>query len=201
MECVLSSLFREMSEGIKGPALHRLCESASTNSDKDRCVRYPSAATNNVTCVASIFAVEKPALHYKHRSMSADAESVMHHLFSDTAPPDSTTLIKTEKMSAKTIAIIGGLDADLIMIASRIPHCGESLLANHHQETLGGKGANSARPADIIIVIQVQKLHHKQKYLVGGRAITVKGIVRNAVLVDDVKVRVNDEQWREWTTK
>ncbi|KAF4448624.1 ribokinase [Fusarium austroafricanum] len=47
-------------------------------------------------------------------------------------------------MSPKTIAIIGGLDADLIMIAGRIPGPGESVLANHYQEALGGKGANSA---------------------------------------------------------
>ncbi|KAM0544222.1 hypothetical protein ACHAPJ_011911 [Fusarium lateritium] len=47
-------------------------------------------------------------------------------------------------MTPKTIAIIGGLDADLIMIASRIPDRGESVLASHYQEALGGKGANSA---------------------------------------------------------
>lgn len=44
----------------------------------------------------------------------------------------------------QTIAIIGGLDADLIMIASRIPDRGESVLANEYLEALGGKGANSA---------------------------------------------------------
>ncbi|KAK0101957.1 hypothetical protein ONS95_001234 [Cadophora gregata] len=42
------------------------------------------------------------------------------------------------------IAIIGGLDADLIMIANRIPERGESVLANEYLEALGGKGANSA---------------------------------------------------------
>jgi ribokinase len=47
-------------------------------------------------------------------------------------------------MASKTISIIGGLDADLIMIASRIPNPGESVLANEYQEALGGKGANSA---------------------------------------------------------
>lgn len=47
-------------------------------------------------------------------------------------------------MTPKTIAIIGGLDADLIMIANRIPDRGESLLASHYLEALGGKGANSA---------------------------------------------------------
>ena len=47
-------------------------------------------------------------------------------------------------MSSQTIAVIGGLDADLIMIASRIPDCGESVLANEYLEALGGKGANSA---------------------------------------------------------
>ena len=48
------------------------------------------------------------------------------------------------KMAPQAIAIIGGLDADLIMIASRIPDSGESVLANGYSETLGGKGANSA---------------------------------------------------------
>ncbi|KAH6636429.1 ribokinase [Chaetomium tenue] len=47
-------------------------------------------------------------------------------------------------MAPQTIAVIGGLDADLIMIASRIPGPGESLLANEYIEALGGKGANSA---------------------------------------------------------
>jgi ribokinase len=47
-------------------------------------------------------------------------------------------------MAPQTIAVIGGLDADLIMIASRIPDRGESVLANEYIEALGGKGANSA---------------------------------------------------------
>ena len=47
-------------------------------------------------------------------------------------------------MTSKTIAIIGGLDADLIMIANRVPDRGESVLANEYLEALGGKGANSA---------------------------------------------------------
>ena len=47
-------------------------------------------------------------------------------------------------MAPKTIAIIGALDYDLIMIANRIPDRGESLLANEYLEALGGKGANSA---------------------------------------------------------
>jgi ribokinase len=47
-------------------------------------------------------------------------------------------------MAPQTIAVIGGLDADLIMIASRIPDRGESVLANEYLEALGGKGANSA---------------------------------------------------------
>ncbi|CAJ2513589.1 Uu.00g017080.m01.CDS01 [Anthostomella pinea] len=47
-------------------------------------------------------------------------------------------------MAPQTIAVIGGLDADLIMIASRIPGPGESVLANEYLEALGGKGANSA---------------------------------------------------------
>lgn len=46
-------------------------------------------------------------------------------------------------MAAKTNSIIGGLDYDLTMIASRIPGPGESLPANEYTEALGGKGANS----------------------------------------------------------
>ncbi len=47
-------------------------------------------------------------------------------------------------MAAKTIAVIGGLNYDLVMIANRIPDGGESLRANEYLEALGGKGANSA---------------------------------------------------------
>ncbi|OHE98390.1 hypothetical protein CORC01_06386 [Colletotrichum orchidophilum] len=47
-------------------------------------------------------------------------------------------------MAPQTIAVIGGLDADLVMIAPRIPDQGENVLANEYLETLGGKGANSA---------------------------------------------------------
>ncbi|CAF3585039.1 unnamed protein product [Fusarium graminearum] len=46
-------------------------------------------------------------------------------------------------MSAKTIAIIRGLDADLIMVTSRIPDPRESVVANHYHYS-GGKGVNSA---------------------------------------------------------
>ncbi|KAK7959815.1 ribokinase protein [Apiospora aurea] len=47
-------------------------------------------------------------------------------------------------MGPQKISVIGGLDADLIMIASRIPDHGESVLANEYLEALGGKGVNSA---------------------------------------------------------
>jgi ribokinase len=47
-------------------------------------------------------------------------------------------------MAPKLISIIGGLDYDLVMIADRIPHGGESLQANEYLEALWGKGANSA---------------------------------------------------------
>lgn len=47
-------------------------------------------------------------------------------------------------MGPRTIAVIGGLDADLTMITSRIPDRGKSVLANRYIEALGGKGANSA---------------------------------------------------------
>ena len=47
-------------------------------------------------------------------------------------------------MAPQVISIIGGLDADLIMVTNRVPEEGESLLANSYHEALGGKGANSA---------------------------------------------------------
>lgn len=47
-------------------------------------------------------------------------------------------------MAPQTITVVGGLDADLIMIASRLPERGESVLSNEYIEALGGKGANSA---------------------------------------------------------
>ena len=47
-------------------------------------------------------------------------------------------------MEPKTIAIIGALDYDLMMMADRIPNEGESLIANGYMEALGGKGVNSA---------------------------------------------------------
>lgn len=47
-------------------------------------------------------------------------------------------------MAPRIISIIGGLDADLIMITNRVPEGGESMLANDYHEALGGKGANSA---------------------------------------------------------
>ncbi|KAH7136601.1 hypothetical protein EDB81DRAFT_802672 [Dactylonectria macrodidyma] len=46
-------------------------------------------------------------------------------------------------MVPQTIAVIGGLDADLIMIANRILNRGESVLTNQYLEALGGKGAKS----------------------------------------------------------
>lgn len=44
-------------------------------------------------------------------------------------------------MAPRIISIIGGLDADLIMVTDRVPERGESLLANTYHEALGGKGA------------------------------------------------------------
>ncbi|KAJ8127296.1 hypothetical protein O1611_g6339 [Lasiodiplodia mahajangana] len=54
------------------------------------------------------------------------------------------TSIYRARMASQTISVIGGLDADLIMIANRSPDWGESVLANEYLEALGGKGANSA---------------------------------------------------------
>jgi ribokinase len=47
-------------------------------------------------------------------------------------------------MAPRVISIIGALNADLIMVANRLPEEGESLLAESYYESLGGKGANSA---------------------------------------------------------
>lgn len=47
-------------------------------------------------------------------------------------------------MASPTIAVIGGLDVDLIMVTSRIPKRGESIQATEYREALGGKRANSA---------------------------------------------------------
>ncbi|KAK7953049.1 hypothetical protein PG988_013743 [Apiospora saccharicola] len=47
-------------------------------------------------------------------------------------------------MASQTIAVIGGLDVDLVMVTSRIPDRGESVQAIEYREALGGKGANCA---------------------------------------------------------
>jgi ribokinase len=73
-------------------------------------------------------------------------------------------------MAPQTIAVIGGLDADLIMIASRIPDRGESVLANEYIEALGGKGANSA--------IATYRTCHK-------RPVQYKGAIEVLALADD----------------
>lgn len=64
-------------------------------------------------------------------------------------------------MVLKTVKVIGGLDADLIMIASRIPDGGESVLANEYLEALGGKGAHSA--------IATYRTCHKRSLVNKGR--------------------------------
>jgi hypothetical protein len=50
-------------------------------------------------------------------------------------------VFREPNMPPKTIAVLGGLDYDLIMIANRIPDQGESLLANEYLEAPGEKGA------------------------------------------------------------
>ena len=47
-------------------------------------------------------------------------------------------------MAPRVISIIGALHADRIMVADRMPNGGESRKANHYDESLGGRGANSA---------------------------------------------------------
>ena len=46
-------------------------------------------------------------------------------------------------MAPRVISVIGGLDADLIMVTNRLPEGGETMEANTYHEALGGKGANS----------------------------------------------------------
>lgn len=79
-------------------------------------------------------------------------------------------------MAPQTIAVIGGLDADLIMIVSRIPDRGESVLANEYIEALGGKGANSA--------IATYRTCHK-------RPLEVKGAIKNIYSADaNIQVKI-----------
>lgn len=75
-------------------------------------------------------------------------------------------------MAPKTIAIIGGLNYDLVMIANRIPDGGQSLQANEYLEALGGKGANSAittyrtchkKPVDIHDSLVIENLKEPGK--------------------------------------
>lgn len=47
-------------------------------------------------------------------------------------------------MSPSTIAVVGGLVVDLIMITNRLPDLGETGPANNYHKALGGKGANAA---------------------------------------------------------
>ncbi|KAL9082700.1 MAG: hypothetical protein Q9159_006240 [Coniocarpon cinnabarinum] len=53
-------------------------------------------------------------------------------------------------MPPKIISVIGGLDYDLIMISTRIPDRGESILANEYLETLGGKALAKAREQAVL---------------------------------------------------
>ncbi|KAI8407609.1 hypothetical protein FOFC_13049 [Fusarium oxysporum] len=88
-------------------------------------------------------------------------------------------------MPPKIIAVIGALDADLIMVTSRIFNCGESVCANQYHETLGGKGANSA----IATYRTCQKSHSAGETLPGDSLI----VVAEQVTVgtgDDIQVEV-----------
>lgn len=87
-------------------------------------------------------------------------------------------------MVSQTIAVIGGLDADLIMIASRIPEGGESVLANEYLEALGGKGANSA--------IATYRTCHKRS-LVNKRT-TENGVLEKPTDGDHAAIATNEQQ-------
>ncbi|RKK36732.1 hypothetical protein BFJ66_g13343 [Fusarium oxysporum f. sp. cepae] len=88
-------------------------------------------------------------------------------------------------MPPKIIAVVGALDADLIMVTSRIFDCGESVCANHYHEALGGKGANSA----IATYRTCQKSHSAGETLPGHSLIvaTEQVTVRTG---DDIQVKV-----------
>ncbi|KAH7017715.1 hypothetical protein EDB80DRAFT_828332 [Ilyonectria destructans] len=87
-------------------------------------------------------------------------------------------------MVSQTIAVIGGLDADLIMIASRIPNGGESVLVNEYLEALGGKGANSA--------IATYRTCHKRS-LVNKRT-TENGVLEKPTDGDHAVIATNEQQ-------
>ncbi|KAF9772459.1 hypothetical protein IL306_009844 [Fusarium sp. DS 682] len=67
---------------------------------------------------------------------------------------------------------------------------------------VGGKlGASSAsgfvssfaEPADFVLGIQVKKIYHKRAFLIGTPALATKRVVKNAVLVDDDEVEIEQE--------
>jgi len=88
-------------------------------------------------------------------------------------------------MPPKILAVIGALDADLIMVTSRIFDCGQSVCANHYHEALGGKGANSA----IATYRTCHKSHSAGETLPGDSLIvaTEQVTVRTG---DDIQVEV-----------
>ncbi|KAG8162481.1 hypothetical protein KVR01_008246 [Diaporthe batatas] len=85
-------------------------------------------------------------------------------------------------MAPQTISVIGGLDADLIMIASRIPDRGESVLANEYLEALGGKGANS-------VIATYRSCHRKP----ASRSQTAKKVEANLLDREDSAALLTDD--------
>jgi hypothetical protein len=69
--------------------------------------------------------------------------------------------------------------------------------ASSRLATESGIVSSFGKPADFVVGIQVQKLYHKRKYLVGDRALKVKRVVKNAVLVDDDDAQVDVEDDEE----
>ncbi|KAI3559007.1 hypothetical protein CABS03_11254 [Colletotrichum abscissum] len=69
----------------------------------------------------------------------------------------------------KTIAVIGALGVDHIMIVPRFPKTGESIRASHSEKALSGKGANTA-------LSTYRSCHHKASLGRGDGAIRVKMI-------------------------
>lgn len=87
-------------------------------------------------------------------------------------------------MAPQTIAVVGGLDVDLIMMTNRIPDRGESVLANEYIEALGGKGANSA--------IATYRTCHR-------RPVQAEGAIEGLSLTDDaIEVKMIGAVGDDW---
>lgn len=122
---------------------------------------------------------------------------------------------KNPIMAPQTIVVIGGLDADLIMISSRMPKRGESVLAHDYLECLGGKGANSAiatyrtchnkplrtREAEDNNQVNVTSVDHAEMATDGNSQLALKQHSMKGTGEDDIQVKmigaVGDDRYGE----